>query len=107
MSSNDQSELAHMVFFSFKEPTPAAQQSLIDACQKYLTDHLGTVHFSVGPRAIACDRPVNDTEFDVALLLVFASEADHDRYQSSDRHQEFIASQKDAWSQVRVFDSLG
>jgi len=42
----------------------------------------------------------------VALVLVFASEADHDRYQEAPRHKEFVAEQSGNWAQVRVFDAL-
>ncbi|MEM9658813.1 MAG: Dabb family protein, partial [Planctomycetota bacterium] len=69
--------------------------------------HRSWMHFSVGPRAEQYQRPVNDDRFDVALLVVFDSTADHDRYQESERHQTFIKEQSDQWAQVRVFDSFG
>ena len=39
------------------------------------------------------------------MNLVFQSQADHDRYQTHPRHLEFVASCKDLWKTVRVFDS--
>jgi len=98
--------LAHVVFFTLKENSDEARKSLVEACRKYLTDHPGTVHFSAGVRAEQYSRPVNDAEFDVALAVVFATAADHDRYQSAERHQTFIREQSDNWQLVRVFDSL-
>jgi hypothetical protein len=98
--------LAHLVFFTLKDRSPAARDALVAACHKYLTDHPGTVHFSAGPRGEAYSRPVNDQEFDVALIVVFATEADHDRYQTAPRHKEFIAEQSPNWAKVRVFDAL-
>ena len=83
---------AHAVYFTLKESSDEQQTRLIAACQQYLSDHPGTVHFSAGGRARDYQRPVNDQQFDVALLLVFASEADHDRYQVSEQHQQFLAS---------------
>ena len=97
--------LAHLVYFTLKEG--ASQQSLIDACREHLTGHEGTLHFSVGLRAEKYQRPVSDQQFDVALVLVFADEAAHDRYQKSDRHQQFLAEQLENCAQVRVFDSYG
>jgi hypothetical protein len=95
---------AHMVYFSLKERSPQARQRLVAACQKFLADHPGTEHFSVGTLS-DMQRDVNDRQFDVALNLVFTSRAAHDQYQQSDRHQQFIAQQRENWSQVRVFDS--
>jgi heme-degrading monooxygenase HmoA len=101
-----QSSLAHVVFFTLKDPSPAARDALAAACRKYLSDHPGTVHFSAGLRGETYQRPVNDQAFDVALVLVFESEAAHDRYQESPRHKEFIDTQSPNWAQVRVFDAV-
>lgn len=95
---------AHMVYFTLKDASDAAQQRLLDACHQYLTGHPGTVYFSAGILADA-NRPVNDREFHVALNLVFESRAAHDAYQDAERHHQFIAENKDNWAKVRVFDS--
>ena len=97
--------LAHVVFFTLKDRSPAARDALVAACHRYLTDHPGTIHFSAGPRAPGYQRAVNDQNYDVALVLVFASETDHDRYQDASRHNEFVAEQSGNWAQVRVFDA--
>ena len=104
--SPKQTSLAHMVYFTLKDRSDAARDGLVQACQKYLSEHQGTIHFSVGRRATEYERPVNDMQFDVALVLVFATDADHQRYQSSERHQLFLAEQLDNCSKVRVFDAL-
>ncbi len=106
MGTTEPKVFTHSVYFTLKEKTSEMQDRLVAACHKYLTDHPGTIHFSAGSRATDYDRPVNDQEFDVALVLVFASEADHGRYQVADRHQQFIDEQKDSWAEVRVFDAL-
>jgi hypothetical protein len=98
--------LAHLVFFTLKERTPGARESLVAACHEYLTGHPGTVHFSAGVRGESYVRSVNDQQFDVALVLVFETEADHDRYQEAPRHRQFVAEQSGNWAQVRVFDAL-
>lgn len=97
-------QLAHIVFFSLKQPTPAARQKLVDACRRYLTGHAGEVSFSVGTLSDLA-RDVNDRDFDVALHIVFDSRAAHDAYQTAPRHQKFIEENKSDWKKVRVFDS--
>ena len=97
--------LAHDVFFSLKDNSSQAKETLIAACKKCLTDHPGTVWFAVGPLAEEMKRDVNDRDFDVALHLVFKDKAAHDQYSQSERHQTFIKETKDNWKRVRVFDS--
>ena len=97
--------LAHMVYFTLQDPTDGNIEGLIQSCQEQLTHHPGTVLFAVGKLTPDLDRPVNDRDFHVALQLVFESRAAHDEYQISERHQAFIAANKESWAQVRVFDA--
>ena len=106
MTASPGARLAHVVFFTLKDPSPASREAFIAACDKYLTDHPGTVHYSAGVREPSYQRPVNDQEFDVALVVVFESKQAHDDYQVAPRHKEFIAEQSVNWSKVRVFDAL-
>lgn len=105
MPTDSPKALGHMVFFTLKDRSEAASQRLVASCRRYLRDHPGLLHFSAGLRAADYARPVNDAQFDVALLLVFASPADHDRYQQSASHQQFLAENRDSWAQIRVFDA--
>ena len=98
--------LAHNVYFSLHDKSDAATNALVEACQKYLTGHPGTVFFACGTLAKELQRPVNDRDFDVALHIVFQTKADQDAYQVAPRHQEFVAAGKESWAKVRVFDSL-
>lgn len=97
--------IGHMVYFKLKDGSPAARQKMVDACDKYLSKHEGTVFYSAGPIAAEFKRDVNVTDWDVALHLVFADKAAHDRYQDHPEHLKFIAENKDTWAAVRVFDS--
>lgn len=97
--------IGHMVYFKLKDSTPAAKQKLVDACDKYLADHDGVVLYSAGPIAADFKREVNVQDWDVALHLVFADKAAHDRYQDHPEHLKFIAENKETWAAVRVFDS--
>jgi Stress responsive A/B Barrel Domain len=101
-----ESALAHNVFFALHDASDAARAKMVEACNKYLSDHPGTLFFACGTRAAELARPVNDREFDVSLHLVFRTKADHDAYQAAPRHDQFIAENKDNWKHVRVFDSF-
>ena len=72
--------------------------------QKYLSQHPGTAHFSVGVVSDT-DREVIDKAYHVAMHLVFADRAAHDAYQIADDHTKFIDEQKENWEKVRIFDS--
>ena len=108
-SSNAQNKegslLSHDVYFSLKDNSPAAKKKLVDACMKYLSSHDGEVFFAAGTRDESFKRDVNDTQFDVMLLIVFKGIAAHDKYQDAKRHQQFIEENKGNWKTVRVFDS--
>ena len=97
--------LVHNVYFTLNDNSPEKCQELVDACQKYLTDHSGMAFFSAGTLTPDLDRPVNDRDFDVALSVVFETREAHDAYQVAERHNQFIAENKCNWKQVRVFDS--
>ena len=94
--------LSHAVYFTMKDK--GSIESLIESCRTHLTNHPGALSFAVGTRASEYDRQVNDRDFDVALEIIFESHAAHDTYQTSDRHQQFIADNAEKWAQVRVFD---
>ncbi len=97
--------LAHSVFFSLNDSSPAAIQKMIDDCRKYLNGHPGTVFFACGTVNPNLTRPVNVRDFDVALHIVFDSQASHDAYQDSAIHHKFIDENKPNWRQVRVYDA--
>jgi hypothetical protein len=94
-----------MVFFELKESTDQNREKLVAACNKYLSDHDGTVYYSAGVMAQDLDRDVNDRDFDVALHVVFKNKAAHDKYLPHPRHLKFIEENKELWEGVRVFDS--
>ena len=97
--------LAHDVYFTLHEPSPAKRAELVAACRKYLSGYDGVLFFSVGVRAPELARPVNDRDFDVALHITFDGQASHDTYQAAPRHKQFIDEQQKNWKKVRVFDS--
>ncbi len=100
----ERTRFSHMVYFTLKDASPAACDALVAACEKHLTDHPGTDFFSAGTLADTT-REVNDREYHVCLNLIFADRASHDAYQVAERHDLFIAENKDNWAKVRVFDA--
>jgi quinol monooxygenase YgiN len=96
--------LTHAVSFTLKDRTPEAAAALAASCREHLAGHTGEVFFSVGTLA-PYDRPVNDRDWDVFLVIVFESRAAHDAYQTAPRHEQFIAANAPSWAKVRVFDA--
>ena len=97
--------LGHMVYFTLKDRSEAAITKLVSDCKTYLSGHPGTKFFAAGTLVPDLTRPVNQTDFDVALHVVFESRAAHDAYQTHPRHLEFISTNKPNWDKVRVFDA--
>ena len=98
--------LAHNVYFTLHDNAEAEQEALVQDCFEYLKDQPGIVFFAAGTLAEEYDRPVNVTDFDVSLHIVFDSVASHDRYQDAADHLTFIERNEDNWESVRVFDSM-
>ena len=63
--------LAHTVFFTLNDNAPAQKDALVRECHAYLKDHPGVLAFHAGTRAEELSRPVNVTDFDVSLHLIF------------------------------------
>ena len=97
--------LVHSVYFTLKDKSEAAVEAFIEFCDKNLSDHPGVEYYYAGRRVVDLNRPVNDTGFDVALLVVFKDRASHDAYQVADLHRAFIEQTKPGWEMVRVFDA--
>lgn len=97
--------LAHNVFFTLKDKSPAKVAELVAACHKYLNVQPGIAFFAAGPLCAELAREVNDRDWDVGLHLVFETKAAHDAYQDDATHNKFIEEQKPNWAKVRVFDS--
>ena len=80
-----------MVYITLKDPSDAACQKLVDSCHHYLPKHDGIEFFAAGTRTPDLDRPVNDSEFHVAVNVVFTTREAQDIYQVSENHLAFVA----------------
>ena len=96
--------IAHMVYFTLKDASAAAQQKLVDDCHRDLKSAPGILYFAAGTRVPDLTRPVNVQDFHVGLHVIFESRKAHDDYQTSEAHVRFLAEHRDNWAQVRVFD---
>ena len=97
--------LSPAVYFTLRDPSPAAVSKLVESCKTHLSGHPGCLAFSVGTRAPQYDREVNDKDYHVAIDLVFDSHSSHDTYQQAERHTQFIAKNAETWAKVRVCDT--
>jgi hypothetical protein len=102
---SQRTKLAHIVYFTLKESSPAAVEALVAACDKYLDGHPGILYYSAGSLVPDLTREVNQRDWDVALHVVFDSRASHDIYQTAPRHLQFIEENKPTWAKVRVYDA--
>jgi len=98
-------QLAHMVFFTLKDHTPAAREAFVASCRKYLTGHEGAVFFAVGTIAEDVVEGPSVRDFDVALHVVFESKEAEAAYLKHPRHTQFVEENKASFAKVRVFDS--
>jgi hypothetical protein len=105
--SEDKSQplLSHSVYFSLKESTPEAQQKLVDACKKHLSQHPGVRYFATGTLCDEIKGGLNDRDFDVLLMMVFNDHEALHTYAQSAAHQKFIAENAASFKKVRVFDA--
>ncbi len=98
--------IAHNIYFTLYDNSPAAKQDLLDACNTYLAIQPGILSFHCGLLAADHVRPVNDRDFDVGLHVIFQDKAAHDRYQTAPGHNQFVAEMKGNWKNTRVFDTV-
>jgi hypothetical protein len=98
--------LAHNVFFTLRDRSPAAADALVADCRKYLTVQKGIVYFACGKLEPELTRDVNVRNWDVGLHIIFIDRAAHDAYQDDPTHVAFVEKNKASWSRVQVFDSL-
>lgn len=104
MQTDKQGKLAHMVYFSLIDDSPAACQSIIDSANELLSDIDGVEFLGIGTLVPDLQRPVNVRDLQIGIHVVFRDRAAHDAYQVHPQHQKFINDNKDNWKLARVFD---
>src|SRR5688500_955122 len=81
---------AHMFFFQLSDTSKELVQDFIDLSIKYLSQHPGQEHFSIGCRALEINRSVSATNFEIAIHMIFTNEAAYKTYSENQRHLDFI-----------------
>jgi hypothetical protein len=94
--------LVHTVYFWLK---PGVDRAAFRRQAETLAGIPGLTACHIGTPAPTPARPVIDASYDVALTTVMADLAAHDAYQVHPLHQAFLASCKEQWSRVQVYDA--
>jgi hypothetical protein len=97
--------LAHNVFFTLKDNSPAARKEMIEDSHQYLAPIPGTVFYAAGTVSDV-ERDVVVRDYDVALHVVFKNKAAMEKYLVHPKHLEYVKKHQPNWKQVRVFDSF-
>ncbi|HEY6899684.1 MAG TPA: Dabb family protein [Puia sp.] len=98
-------DFVHHVFFWLKNPDSKEDRAALVAGLQKLTrlDFLKEYHIGI---PAATNRGVIDSSYAVSWLLVFASAADEEKYQTHPMHLEFVRECSSLWNKVVVYDSL-
>jgi len=93
--------LTHVVIFNLDDPTKA--EALIEACDRYLTDIDAVESYACG-RHFETGRSVVLSDYDVALVVGFASAAAYADYLASPQHTALLDEWSSVISDVRIYD---
>ena len=94
-----------MFFFQLCDTSPQLVERFVELCRKYLGNHPGQAHFSVGLRALEINRDVSGTNFEVSVHMIFENIDAFNRYSESQSHEDFIT-ESAGMSPIRiVYDS--
>lgn len=95
----------HAVLFWLREDlTPAEKAQFLDGANSLLSIE-SVEHGYLGAPA-STDRPVIDRSYSYMLIVIFADEAAHDRYQVDPAHDKFRDECAPLWTKVLIYDSV-
>jgi hypothetical protein len=97
--------LVHQVRFYLRSDLSPERQAAMRAGLESLVGVPSVRHLFVGKPAPVAPRPVIDTEYGLALTVVFDDVAGHDAYQVHPLHLKFVSDNKDCWTRVAVVDA--
>ncbi len=93
----------HNVFFWLKSELSDEQRAEFDAAIQDLTTVDSVVQGHCGTPS-STDRPVIDRSYSWGLTVVFEDKAGHDAYQVDPVHKNFLATYKEYWDRVLIYD---
>lgn len=94
----------HTVLFWLKDGTTDSRKTALIKDCKELLGSISTVQYLAAGEPAGTPRDVVDNSYDVGLVVHFKNAADHDVYQSAEKHLEFIERNNDIWERVQVYD---
>lgn len=97
--------LVHTVLFWLKKDLDGDQLTHFRMGLESLTRIESAEAAYVGSPAATAERPVIDTSYDFCLTVVLKDIAAHDAYQVDQRHLDFLATFKESWKKVKVYDA--
>ena len=103
-ADGDNQPLRHVVIAWLKEPGDSAAQNRIIAASQTLRTIPGVLSLQAGT-AIASERPIVDSSFDVALVISFTDQAALDSYLTHPLHVQLVETTlKPLVERVLVYD---
>lgn len=102
---NNESTLAHTVFFWLTEESTEADKKNFEEGLRKLSTVESIDKFFWGPPAATPKRDVIDNSYDYAINAFFKDLASQDAYQKDPVHLEFIEKYKQLWARVQVYDN--
>ncbi len=97
--------LYHCVYFWLKPELTAAQRADFRRGAETLAGIKAVEKVAVGTPAATGKRPVIDSGYDVALIVICRDVAAQNAYQVDPLHLAFMEKYKDCWARVQVYDS--
>ncbi len=97
--------LVHAVYFWLKPGLKPADIASFEKFANALTSIPSVRQGWVGKPA-ATNRPIIDSSYSYALVVVFDDMAGHDVYQVHPIHDAFRENCEKFWSQVKIYDSI-
>jgi len=95
--------LAHAVFFDLLDPRQT--EELVRDCRLQLASIPGVRLLEVGTRSPEFIGQRNNSEFEVALWVLFDDRAAHDAYQVHPRHRALVERWTPRLAGIEVFDA--
>lgn len=97
--------LYHCVYFWLKPELTPAQRADFRRGVESLAGIRSVEKVAVGTPAATERRPVIDSTYDVALVVICRDVAAHDAYQVDPIHLAFVEKFKTFWTRVQIYDS--
>ena len=100
------SHFVHAVYFWLRSDLSEAERTQFAEGVKSLTT-IETVKYGFVGKPAGTDRPIIDSSYDQALVVIFEDQAAHDAYQDHPVHDAFRDNCASFWTKVQIYDSVG